>query len=939
MNVFNHCLVQGLTLVLAIAWTSSATAVAQESDYRSAQEVLIKYCAGCHNADEINGEFRADQFQHLMTGGERGKVITPGSAESSRLIGLMKGTIEPKMPPDDEPAPSADEIQVIAEWINAGAVGPNGKMVDVAPTFPKLESKFEMRPITAIAVSTDGQFQASGQFQRVTITQTSSGETLQINDLPGKVGALSFSKDANQLLIGTGIDGVIGEAILYSLVEQKIKQRFQGPRDSLFSVTFSADENQIAAASYDKMAYIWDIDDADPVLSLKGHNDAVFEVAYAPRGDYVFTASADGTVKIWDAKSGQRIDTRGEPLKAQTTVVVDADGSFLYAAGDDNRIRKWNLETLGDQSVAQLVVARFAHEHPIVRIRLHPDGRQLISLDASGVVKFWDTVAMQEIPGKPEVTGPNRHRTQAIAVSKKQILIGTDSGEIETIPWPTSAATVVTNSNDSQQAEPANASSKMQSAKLTQSEELEPNDQTDSDNTLPVPFSVSSTISESEIESTDVDLFGFDAKQGEVLIVEARAASIDKKKRSPIDTKVEVLGADGKPVPRVLLQAVRDSYFTFRGKNSSQINDFRIHNWEEMKLGQLLYCNGEVVRLFHYPRGPDSGFNLFPNFGKRHTMFDTTGIAHALHEPCYVVEAHAPDAKLPSNGLPRFLINYVNDDDAERELGTDSRLTFHPPKDGMFFVRVSDSRGFGGDEFKYELTVRPARPRFEFKKVLGGSPTLIPGGYKRIGVEVDRIDGFVGDIRVEIENLPEGVTTAGPVIVEDESLQAFFVLRADSKLKPEDFKNDSPNPTIRLTADLDGASIVKTKPLGKLRLGGEAALLIALEPTNPKIETNADGIPVIRVVAGETATAKVIVQRRTHKGRINFGKENAANNAPFGAFVDNIGLNGLLITPAENERQFFIATEELTRKGDHLIFVEAAEAGKPSSNPVVLRIE
>ena len=127
---------------------------------------------------------------------------------------------------------------------------------------------------------------------------------------------------------------------------------------------------------------------------------------------------------------------------------------------------------------------------------------------------------------------------------------------------------------------------------------------------------------------------------GQQWVMEIKAAA-DK---SPLDSQIAVLDHEGKPVPRVLLQAVRDSYFTFRGKDSTENGDFRIQNWEEMQIGQLLYCNGEVVRLYHYPRGPDSGFNVFPNFGKRQTLFDTTPMAHALNEPCYIVEPFEPDA-------------------------------------------------------------------------------------------------------------------------------------------------------------------------------------------------------------------------------------------------------------------------------------------------------
>ncbi len=70
---------------------------------------------------------------------------------------------------------------------------------------------------------------------------------------------------------------------------------------------------------------------------------------------------------------------------------------------------------------------------------------------------------------------------------------------------------------------------------------------------------------------------------------------------------VKIVDDSGNPVLRTRLQAVRDSYFTFRGKDSMQSNDFRVFAWEEMNLNDYLYASGEVTRLWMHPRGPDSG--------------------------------------------------------------------------------------------------------------------------------------------------------------------------------------------------------------------------------------------------------------------------------------------------------------------------------------------
>ena len=86
---------------------------------------------------------------------------------------------------------------------------------------------------------------------------------------------------------------------------------------------------------------------------------------------------------------------------------------------------------------------------------------------------------------------------------------------------------------------------------------------------------------------------------------------------SPIDTRIDLLNDRGEPVRRVRLQSVRDSSITFRAI-SSGAGGARLVNTDEMQLNDLLYMNGEVVKLFLAPRGPDSQWDFYTlNGGRR----------------------------------------------------------------------------------------------------------------------------------------------------------------------------------------------------------------------------------------------------------------------------------------------------------------------------------
>ena len=87
--------------------------------------------------------------------------------------------------------------------------------------------------------------------------------------------------------------------------------------------------------------------------------------------------------------------------------------------------------------------------------------------------------------------------------------------------------------------------------------------------------------------------------------------------------------------------AVRHSAINFRGFDANGLGG-RLDNWKEMDLKQYLYMSGEVVRLFQAPRGPDAEYGFYTIGNKRQCYFDTTATAHALDEPCYIVEPHKP---------------------------------------------------------------------------------------------------------------------------------------------------------------------------------------------------------------------------------------------------------------------------------------------------------
>ncbi|MCE9608259.1 MAG: pre-peptidase C-terminal domain-containing protein [Planctomycetia bacterium] len=438
-----------------------------------------------------------------------------------------------------------------------------------------------------------------------------------------------------------------------------------------------------------------------------------------------------------------------------------------------------------------------------------------------------------------------------------------------------------------------------------ESVELEPNDAPAVTKIVATPAFVAGRIAPTKAGSVvDVDLVRFASKKGQSWIIETEAA----RRGSPLDTKIEVLAGDGKPVPRVLLQAVRDSYVTFRSVDSLA-NECRFFNWEEMELNQYAYLSGEVVKLFRKPRGPDSGFEFYQSAGRRRGYFDTSAAGHALDEAVYIVEPHPIGTSLVYNGLPTFTLNYANDDDALRKLVGDSRLTFTAPADGEYLVRVSDVRGFGGERFFYRLTIREPRPDFTVA-ILNLKPNVHLGSGTTVTFNAERVDDFEDDITIDVAGLPDGYTISQPVVVQAGHNQAKAVLTATSgaKLVADDVWKKL---KWSARAQISGKDVVKPMDgFSSVTLEEKPKLTVKLEPAE------------LTIAPGTTISAKLKIDRAGFTDRMGFD----VLNLPHGVIVDNIGLNGILIPAGETERQIFLTCFDWVPETDRLVFAQTLTA-------------
>ena len=140
---------------------SSADARHQPASYVTVQRIFTAHCVRCHGGGVGTAGLQLDTFANVLKGSAAGKVVAPGDPGHSVLIHRIRGDGgKPQMPPGFAPLTESEQ-KTIADWIAAGAPGPDGKThlhwAYVKPQRPPLpnvrDPKWVRNPIDAFVLA------------------------------------------------------------------------------------------------------------------------------------------------------------------------------------------------------------------------------------------------------------------------------------------------------------------------------------------------------------------------------------------------------------------------------------------------------------------------------------------------------------------------------------------------------------------------------------------------------------------------------------------------------------------------------------------------------------------------------------------------------------------------------------------------------------------
>ena len=303
------------------------------------------------------------------------------------------------MPPEGEEAPKPAEIDVLKAWIAAGAKGPTGAGPD--PTMLVTPQVKLLAPpklaIHAVALSPAGRRAGDRPARRSRAASRSPirNRLHKLAGIRGSVNGVAFSRDGQFVVAAAGEPGLFGEARLY-----RTERRLAGhgvPRPQGQPLLRRAQPRRFAARHRR-------LRQRDQALERRRRQGSPHARRSQRRGVRAgLPAGRQGAGQRQRRPHGQAVERRhrraarhaqGIARRSCTRWPSAPTASRLAAAGVDNRIRVWQITPEAKEGTNPLLVSKFAHESPVLRLVWSADGKTLASSGEDRLVKLWNAETM-----------------------------------------------------------------------------------------------------------------------------------------------------------------------------------------------------------------------------------------------------------------------------------------------------------------------------------------------------------------------------------------------------------------------------------------------------------------------------------------------------------------------------------------------------------------
>ena len=197
------------------------------------------------------------------------------------------------------------------------------------------------------------------------------------------ISVIEWSPTDQHIAIGT----VDGNVTIFNESQQVIQQIAAHP-DRVFSLEFSANEEQILTASQEGVIKLWNISDGVLVQSYVGHNERVFRAIFTSDGQQILSVGSlavQDNTRIWDRATGSQLSSQ-QNNGGLIDLDYAPDGSSIMGTGLAGYISMLSPSAFDTMSFIDLV-------EPIRSARWSTDGQHYVVGFRNGDVKVYDSIS------------------------------------------------------------------------------------------------------------------------------------------------------------------------------------------------------------------------------------------------------------------------------------------------------------------------------------------------------------------------------------------------------------------------------------------------------------------------------------------------------------------------------------------------------------------
>jgi mono/diheme cytochrome c family protein len=270
------------------------------SYYKDVRPILQAHCQGCHQPAKPGGQYVMTEFARMVAGGESTEAaIVPGKPDASQLVTMITPSDGEAEMPKGKPPLSQVEIDVIRNWIEAGAEDdtPASAAVRYDQEHPPV---YDAQPIiTSIDFSRDGQFLAVSGYHEVLLHHADgSGLAARFVGMSERIESVAFSPDGKWLAVSGGLPGRMGEIQIWDVTARELKLSVPITFDSLYGASWSPDSKLVAFGCTDNSVRAIDAATGEQVLLQRAPNDWTLDTVFSVDGSHLVSVGRDMAVKL-----------------------------------------------------------------------------------------------------------------------------------------------------------------------------------------------------------------------------------------------------------------------------------------------------------------------------------------------------------------------------------------------------------------------------------------------------------------------------------------------------------------------------------------------------------------------------------------------------------------------------------------------------------------